>query len=187
MSTIALDTTTPVPGTSITQSLRTLYATRAGFAFVWAALLFTTRSPTFAGALLVSYPAWDAALTALDLRRGAPQGRALQWTNFAFSAATAVAIGLASGVVQTITVFAAWAIVAGLLQLGVGLSRRRQLGGQWAMILSGGQSALAGLSFLAMAHTPDASVQKLAPYAVFGGLYFAVSAFRLGRAARTAK
>ncbi|RYZ67414.1 MAG: hypothetical protein EOP08_02835, partial [Proteobacteria bacterium] len=74
MSTIALDTTTPVPGTSTTQSLRTLYATRAGFAFVWAALLFTTRSPTFAGALLVSYPAWGAALTALDLRRGAPQG-----------------------------------------------------------------------------------------------------------------
>ena len=160
--------------------LRRLYATRAAFAFAWAALLFASAGkPALATALLVLYPAWDAAITALDLRRRSAEGRTLQWVNFASSALTAVGIAVSSSATQIITGFGAWAIAAGLLQLGVGLARRRTLGGQWAMILSGAQSTLAGASFLFMAHAPDASVQKLAPYAVFGGIYFAVAAFRL--------
>lgn len=181
LSTTALETSlASVASVPAVHSLRRLYATRAAFAFAWAALLFTTGArPAVAATLLVLYPAWDAGITALDLRRRATEGRTLQWVNFASSALTALGIALASSATQIITVFGAWAIVAGLLQLGVGLARRRSLGGQWAMILSGAQSTLAGASFLFMAHAPDASVQKLAPYAVFGGIYFAVAAFRL--------
>ncbi|MEU6564665.1 hypothetical protein [Nocardia nova] len=60
---------------------------------------------------------------------------------------------------------------------------RYRLGGQWAMILSGGISVLAGGSFIAMADVPDATLRSLAGYAVLGGIFFLVSAIRLHRLA----
>jgi hypothetical protein len=54
------------------------------------------------------------------------------------------------------------------------------------MILSGGISVLAGASFIAMASRDDASLTSLAGYAVLGGVFFLISAIRLGRAARNA-
>jgi hypothetical protein len=41
-----------------------------------------------------------------------------------------------------LAVFGAWAILSGLLQLGAALGRWKTVGAQWAMILSGAQSAL---------------------------------------------
>jgi uncharacterized membrane protein HdeD (DUF308 family) len=77
-------------------------------------------------------------------------------------------------------VWGAWAVTAGLVQLIVAV-RRRELGGQWAMIASGGISVLAGLSFLRQAGAPDPSLSSLAGYALLGGIFFLVSALRLRR------
>lgn len=72
-------------------------------------------------------------------------------------------------------------ITAGLVQLAVALSRYR-LGAQWAMILSGGISALAGTNFLATAGEAD-SLTTIAGYATLGGVFFLISAARLHRRA----
>jgi uncharacterized membrane protein HdeD (DUF308 family) len=84
--------------------------------------------------------------------------------------------------VVALRVWGAWAILAGAIQLIVGL-RRRRLGGQWPMIISGGLSTVVGASFIAMAGQDDPSLSNLAGYAVLGGVFFLISAIRLGRAA----
>jgi uncharacterized membrane protein HdeD (DUF308 family) len=81
-------------------------------------------------------------------------------------------------------VWGAWAIVAGLVQLIVRVTRRK-MGGQWPMILSGGISVLAGGSFIAAAGSDNPTLANIAGYAILGGIFFLVSALRLGRAAKT--
>ncbi|WP_211370167.1 hypothetical protein [Nonomuraea turkmeniaca] len=73
--------------------------------------------------------------------------------NIAVSLITAigVAIACASGIPALLRVWGAWAVVAGLIQLIMGVTRRK-MGGQWPMIIS-------------------------------GGIFFLISAIRLGRAA----
>ena len=56
--------------------------------------------------------------------------------------------------------------------------------GSKPMILSGGISVLAGGSFIAGASAADPSLANIAGYAVLGGIFFLVSALRLGRAAK---
>jgi hypothetical protein len=62
--------------------------------------------------------------------------------------------------------------------------RRRTMGGQWPMILSGGISVLAGANFVIGASAANPSLSNVAGYAVLGGIFFLVSALRLGRAAK---
>jgi uncharacterized membrane protein HdeD (DUF308 family) len=74
-------------------------------------------------------------------------------------------------------VFGVWAILSGLLQLGSAVRRWKSYGAQWAMILSGGQSALAGMFFIVQARMPmPPSITNVAGYAAVGALYFLVSA-----------
>jgi hypothetical protein len=49
------------------------------------------------------------------------------------------------------------------------------------MILSGALSTLAGTSFILQAGGADATLRNLAGYAAIGGVFFLVSALRLGR------
>ncbi|SNQ51877.1 Integral membrane protein (fragment) [Frankia canadensis] len=49
------------------------------------------------------------------------------------------------------------------------------------MIASGAISTLAGISFLLQAATSHPSLRNLAGYALLGGIFFLVSALRLGR------
>jgi uncharacterized membrane protein HdeD (DUF308 family) len=166
-------------------ALRRLYFVRFGFAIVWAALLFATGSKLGPAAvvLLVLYPAFDVAAAVVDARSsragGSPRGL---YGNMAISslAAIGIAIACASGVPAVLRVWGAWAIVAGLIQLFVAISRRT-LGGQWPMILSGGISVLAGTAFIAMAGSDDPKPSGVAGYAVLGGIFFLVSALRLRR------
>lgn len=163
--------------------LRRLYFVRFGFALVWAVLLFTTKAElgALAVALLVVYPLFDVAAAVVDVRSSRATGaaRALQ-VNIAISllAAIGVAIACASGVPAVLRVWGAWAVVSGLVQLVVGVGRRK-LGGQWPMILSGGISVLAGASFVVMASSASPSLANVAGYAVLGGIFFLVSALRL--------
>ncbi|GAB3580702.1 hypothetical protein [Hymenobacter daeguensis] len=171
------------------RALRTLYFVRAAFSLVWVGLLlaFVKSSPTVTAILLLVYPTWDVAATFYDIRanRGA-SSKLPQFTNIAIGLLTTVAVSVAlqQGVPAVLIVYGAWAILTGLIQLVLGLRRRRTFGGQWPMMLSGGQSMLAGASFIAMAQAPTMGIVNLAGYAAFGAFYFLLAAFRLGKDAR---
>ena len=94
--------------------------------------------------------------------------------------AIAVIVVLSVNTSMVLDVFGVWAVLSGLLQLATAIRRWKRFGAQWAMILSGGQSALAGAFFIAQAHAsvPPAIV-KVAGYAGVGAIYFLVSALWL--------
>ncbi|PXA99384.1 hypothetical protein DMC47_03785 [Nostoc sp. 3335mG] len=164
--------------------LRNYAYARFAFSAVWVLAAFTlaTGSPAIAGALLVVYPAWDALANVVDARRsGGLAGNRTQMFNIVISALTtlAVIVALTQSMAGVVAVFGVWAVLSGILQLATGL-RRWSAGGQWAMVLSGAQSALAGGFFVVSANTmnnPD--ITLIAPYAAFGAFYFLVSAIWL--------
>jgi uncharacterized membrane protein HdeD (DUF308 family) len=165
-------------------SLRNFYFLRALAAFAWVALasLSSSASRLVVGALLVLYPAWDAVANVIDARRsGGWQANPGQ----KFNALTSIVIAVCMAVVFTlrgnaggVLVFGLWALLAGLFQLAVGI-RRRRLGGQAFMMISGAQSALAGVVFSIRAFGATPGIAQLAPYAAFGGFYFLLSALWL--------
>jgi hypothetical protein len=156
---IVIDTRNP------NAALRNYYFLRAVVAFVWVAAAFTlgASNPLIGAVLLVVYPAWDALANLLDARaNGGYRVNRTQMVNAAVS------------------VFGVWAVLAGMLQLLTGVRRWRTYGAQWAMVLSGGQSVLAGVFFVLMAAKPTAlSITSVAGYAGFGAFYFLVSALWL--------
>lgn len=191
-----MTTTTPTtPSTEtapVASSLRKLYFVRFAFAIVWAVLVFVTAPAAGAGlgiatvALLVLYPLFDVAAAVVDSRSNRATGATpLLYINMALSllAAIGLAIAAASGTPAVLVVWGAWAVTAGAVQLIVAL-RRRALGGQWAMILSGGISVFAGAGIASMAASASASVSTVGGYATLGGIFFLVSALRLRRAAK---
>jgi len=174
----------PSPRADRSAGLRSYYFVRAGVAAVWVAAAFTIgrASPLAAAALLVAYPAWDALANLLDAsRNGGLVRNRTQALNVAVSGITAIAVAAVIGNLNAVLgVFGAWAILAGLLQLATGVRRWKAYGAQWAMILSGAQSALAGGFFIkqALGNTVP-GIADVAPYAAFGAFYFAVSALWL--------
>jgi hypothetical protein len=168
-----------------TAELRNLYYARFGFAVAWAGLMLAAaaRLTPVSVALLVLYPLFDVAAAVIDARTsGTARPRAPLYLNMALSLLTAVglAVAVTSGIPDVLRVWGVWAITAGIVQLIVAILRYR-LGGQWAMILSGGISTLAGASFVAGAGAPNASLTPLAGYATLGGIFFLISAVRLHR------
>lgn len=172
-----------------TPALRRLYVIRFVFAAAWAALLLVSGSDLTLGAkvLLILYPAFDVAAAVVDVRSARADGGPVKglYANIVVSSLATVGLAVAgsSGVADVLRVWGAWAIISGLVQLFVGIARR-PMGGQWAMIVSGGISVLAGASFLGSASQDDPSVTSLAGYATLGGIFFLVSAIRLSRSAR---
>ncbi|MEV4624900.1 DUF308 domain-containing protein [Micromonospora sp. NPDC049523] len=169
-------------------ALRRLYVVRFAFAVVWAAVMFTTASHLgpLAVTLLVLYPLFDVIAALVDARSSRATGSVLGlYVNVAVSLLTAIGVGIAStsGIPAVLRVWGAWAIVAGVVQLIVAVNRRK-MGGQWPMIISGAISALAGTSFIVMAGADGATLTNAAGYAIPGGIFFLVSALRLGRVAK---
>jgi uncharacterized membrane protein HdeD (DUF308 family) len=167
--------------TSTTKGLRNLYYARFGFAIVWAGLLVLTASKLTPVniALLVVYPLFDVAAAVIDFRSsGATRPRVPLYVNMALSLLAAIGLAVASDIPDVLRVWGAWAITAGVVQLIVAILRYR-LGGQWAMILSGGISAVAGTSFILQAAGANASLTNVAGYATLGGVFFLISAIRL--------
>jgi len=167
------------------QWLKRYYYMRALFSIVWVtvALRVGTKVPALAALLLVVYPAWDAIANWIDATRSGGLARnPAQRMNFWVSCVTAVAVAAAwsSGMGAVIAVIGAWAVVSGLLQLSTAVRRWKHHGAQWAMILSGAQSALAGGFFIAQSRmeTPP-SIANVAGYAGFGALYFLISGISL--------
>jgi uncharacterized membrane protein HdeD (DUF308 family) len=165
--------------------LKSYYFVRAGVAVAWVASAFTIGKevPPVAAALLVAYPAWDAAANFVDAQRnGGLMNNPSQSLNVVISAiaAIAVAVTLGTGMNAVLSVFGIWAVLAGLFQLITGLRRWRSYGAQWAMILAGAQSAIVGIVFIKQATAPAVpGIADIAPYAAFGAFYFLVSAIWL--------
>lgn len=168
-------------------SLRKLYFVRTAFQVLWAASVLATAvtQPAFAAALLILYPLWDVACTIYDLRTSALDGstRTSQTINAVLGAVAGVGIALTtfSQPVYAIGIFGAWALGAGLLQLVVGLFRRKQMGGQWAMILSGLQSSAAGVVLGVGGLHGTVHAKNLGGYAIFGALYFLIGGILINR------
>lgn len=164
--------------------LKSYYFARFAFSAIWVLTAFTVvkNLPPLAAVMLVVYPLWDALANFADARRNGGLAQSpTQALNVAISVITAIAVAgaLAVSMNTVLIVFGAWASLSGLLQLATGV-RRWKSGAQWAMVLSGAQSALAGAFFVKMAASPAAPVVVIiAPYAAFGAFYFLVSAIWL--------
>ena len=102
--------------------------------------------------------------------------------NFGVSIVTAAAVAatLSHGMHAVLQIFGVWAVLSGLLQLATGVRRWTSYGAQWAMILSGAQSGLAGAHMLSKAAgEAPVSIADISPYAAFGAFYFLISAISL--------
>ena len=160
--------------------LRKLYFIRAAFSLAWVALAFTIAkgSPVVASGLLIGYPAWDSLANLLDARMtGGAKANPTQVVNAWISAlvAVAVTVSLVLELQIILAIFGGWAIVSGLLQLSTAIRRRKGHRGQWVMMLSGAQSALAGGFFVAQQGSAMPIVQTLGGYAAVGAVYFLIS------------
>ena len=159
------------------------YFVRTAFSVAWVVLAFSVGQhfPVTAVALLVVYPAWDALANYIDAsQNGGVARNPTQAINVVISAITTLAVIVGLRFNWVLGVFGAWAILSGLLQLATAVRRWKRLGAQWAMILSGGQSALAGAFFLTQSGAPTQSaISRVAGYAAVGAVYFLVSALWL--------
>ncbi|CAG9265354.1 DUF308 domain-containing protein [Paraburkholderia unamae] len=165
--------------------LKRYYFSRAAFSAVWVALAFSLaqHSPVSLVVLLIVYPAWDALANYIDmLRSGGATTNRTQALNVGISVMTMIAViaALKLGAHWVLGVFGVWAILSGLLQLGTAVRRWKRFGAQWAMILSGAQSALAGAFFIVQGGVPlSAAIGRVAGYAAVGAAYFLISALWL--------
>lgn len=166
--------------------LKRYYGTRALFSVLWVGLAVTVGSaqPQIGAVLLVAYPLWDCLANSVDAaRNGGLRANPSQSLNAIVSALVtlAVLIAIDHDVHAAIGVIGIWAALSGLLQLTTGVRRWRSASAQWPQILSGAQSSLAGVHFIAKAITPllAVGVADVAPSAAFGAFYFAVSAAML--------
>jgi uncharacterized membrane protein HdeD (DUF308 family) len=182
-------TTLATPGISTTAAaLRRLYFVRFAFALVWVLVTFPLASDLnpLVATLLVIYPLFDVAAAVADARSSRRTGSpTLLHVNIAISslAAIGLAVAAAYGIPALLIVWGTWAVVAGVIQLIVGVTRRG-MGGQWPMIISGGLSVLAGGSFVAAAFGDNPALTNAVGYAIPGAVFFLLAAIRLGRAAK---
>ncbi|MFE3113406.1 DUF308 domain-containing protein [Kitasatospora indigofera] len=193
-TTVTSTTTTTAPSSW----LRSLHLIRAAFSLIWVALVATTsaalmstdRPTVIAAVLLVIYPLWDAVATLLERRMAGtgPIDRAGA-TNVALGLTTAAGMIAAafSTVGTALLVFGIWALLSGAIQLVVAIRRRRTVGAQWPMVISGGLSVLAGASFAAMSASPTSSLSTVAGYSAFGAFWFLVSVIALSIRSRRDK
>jgi hypothetical protein len=168
----------------MSRTVRAIYLARVAFAAVWVALVRSLH-PTgdgielFACVLLVLYPLSDAAASSIERRRdpisftsGAHAVNAFAST----AAAVAVAVTAAHHLVSSMDVFAAWAIIAGLIQLAIAAHRLGRIAGQWPMIVSGAGSIFAGTTFLGWTEGAGAALDVLAQYSIGGAIWYLLSA-----------
>jgi uncharacterized membrane protein HdeD (DUF308 family) len=160
-----------------------LLVARVVFALVWAAVVAVVAPGIGWGAaiLLALYPLGDVVLVGLDARRSGSAARVGLAVNAALSLVAAVALVVAAtqDVPTVLRVWGAWAVVAGLGQLVVALSRRRVRRGQWPLVASGGLSVVVGIAFVVMAAGPAPTLTSLAGYAVAGAVFALVGLLRL--------
>lgn len=171
--------------------LRSLYFCRAGFSLVWVAFVYSFTSTASSGArlsalasvFLIAYPISDVVATLFDIRVGRGRRWAYpQYLNLAagVGAAAGIATVVWSDLPSAITVFGAWAVATGLIQVFLAVIRLRdRLKGQWPMIISGVGSLFAGSAFLGWTGTSSAALTVLAQYSAGGAVWYILTAFWL--------
>jgi hypothetical protein len=172
---------------------------RAILALVWAAGLAiavggevpSTSSdvPIAAAALLASYPAIDVVASLAAALGAGASGRVLR-INAAISALAIAAIGVTAfgaDAGATLAAFGAWAAVSGAIQFAVAVHRRRTGSRQLPMIVSGGLSTIAGISFVAASGGDEAHLATLGGYMALGALLYLLFAYRSRSAPRAAQ
>lgn len=165
--------------------LKTYYYVRFAVSAAWVALAFTVAkgAPQLVAPMLVAYPAWDALANYLDASRsGGVVKNKSQMLNVVISVVTAITVAatVSHGMHAVLQIFGIWAVLSGVLQLITGVRRWKFHGAQWAMILSGAQSGLAGAHMLGKAAgAASVGIADIAPYAAFGAFYFLISAVSL--------
>lgn len=174
-----------------TRWLLRYYSIRSAFSIVWIAFAVALgrESPSASLILLVLYPAWDSVANFVDAKRsGGLRSNPTQAFNFLISADAALTVASVARPYTnaTIGVIGVWAVVSGVFQLATAMRRRRLATGQWPMIVSGAQSALAGVFFVIQANGAlhRLSAVDVAPYAAFGALYFGLASAILWRRRR---
>jgi NADH:ubiquinone oxidoreductase subunit 4 (subunit M) len=165
---------------------------RAGLALVWAAAVIIAVGsnepatpadvPAGVALLIASYPLIDvfASLASATFDRAS---RTVLRVNAAISAAAVVAIattGFGSDAGTAMKSFGAWAAVSGVILLGMAIRNRRAAGGQLPLIVSGGLSTIAGISFIAQSGGHAAHLTNIGGYMALGALFYLLWAF-LGR------
>jgi hypothetical protein len=158
---------------------------RAVLALVWAAAIVIaigdhvpttdTDLPVVAAALLTAYPLIDVVASLANARL--QEHRTALHLNAAISALAAVFVGataFGSNAGAALAAFGAWAAVSGAIQFVLALRGSRQV----PMLISGGVSTLAGISFLSAAGMHDAHLAVLGGYMAVGAVLYLVSARR---------
>ncbi|MFF3566033.1 hypothetical protein ACFYXS_39005 [Streptomyces sp. NPDC002574] len=188
--TTTVTSTTSTMAATTPSGLRSLHLIRVVFSLTWVALVLTTSaslvstdSPSvIAAVLLVVYPLWDAIATLLE-RRLAGTGSANRASTVNLGLGLVTTAGMIIAVFSTIgtalLVFGVWALLSGAIQLVVALRRRRTVGAQWPMVISGGQSVLAGATIAATSTSATSSLSTVAGYSAFGAFWFLVSVIAL--------
>jgi hypothetical protein len=190
-------TATPITATSTSSGLRSLYLIRVVFSLIWVVLVFTTSAslkskdtPTvIAAVLLSSYPLWDVIATLLERRMaGTGSTSRVSAVNMALglAATTGMVIAIFSTIGTALLVFGIWALLSGAIQLVAAIRRRRTVGAQWPMIISGGLSVFAGASIAAMSGSTTSGLSTVAGYSAFGAFWFLVSVIALSLRTRRA-
>jgi hypothetical protein len=176
------------PGTSFRVLPQRIPVVRALLALVWAGAVALavgddvpttdTDLPTSAALFLASYPLIDVIASLLGSTFA--DTRVLR-INAAVSALAVGGIAIAafgSDAGSTLIAFGAWAAISGAIQLGIAIHRRRAEGRQLPMIVSGGLSTIAGLSFIAASGDDKAHLAILAGYMTVGALLYLLWARR---------
>lgn len=96
------------------------------------------------------------------------------------------ALGTIAYALTAILLFAAWAIATGVLEIAAAWRIRREIRGEWLLMLSGALSVLLGLGLLALlwiapAPTLVSVAWVIGIWALIGGVALLVLAFRLRR------
>lgn len=178
----------PAAGTSPQDLLRRITVVRALFALAWAAVVgiaiedrvptTATELPATAAVFLASYPLIDVIVSLLG--PAFAEARVLR-ANAAVGALAVVGVAIAafgSDAGATLIAFGAWAAVSGAIQLAVAIRRRQAHGRGLPMIVSGGLSTIAGISFIAASSNEEAHLATLAGYMALGALLFLLWARR---------
>jgi hypothetical protein len=158
---------------------------RAVLALIWAAAVVvaigdrvpTTDAelPVAAAALLAAYPLIDVVASLASAHRQ-PDATPLR-VNATISTLAAVGVGataFGADAAATLTAFGVWAVVSGAIQFVLALRGTRQT----PMLISGGLSTLAGISFLSAAGMHDAHLAVLGGYMAVGAVLYLVSTRR---------
>jgi uncharacterized membrane protein HdeD (DUF308 family) len=161
---------------------------RAVFALIWAAAVVIAVGdkvphtdsdvPTTVAIVLASYPLIDVIASLLSSMFGDTRVLRINAAISALAVAGITTAALGSDAAATLVAFGVWAAISGSIQLGVAVHRRRAQGRQLPVIISGGLSTIAGVSFIAQSRSSDAHLATLAGYMTLGALLFLLWARR---------